>query len=74
VLITNLTTLLPLALIKLLPETSAIERADSEPDSEPDSEHLSPKAQAALRDQDLTLALASPEVADDVAVRLDITL
>ncbi len=79
VLITNTTTLLPLPLLKLLPETSAVENAvestdESTNETEPSQPQISSKEKQTLRDQEITLALASPEVADDVAVRLDITL
>jgi folate/biopterin transporter len=74
VLITNTTTLLPLPLLKMLPETSSVESTDGGTDESTGSEQTQTKVQKALRDQEITLALASPEVADDVAVRLDITL
>ncbi len=69
VLITNTTTLLPLPLLKLLPEASAIESTENSED-----EQTQTQAQNDLRDKELALALASPEVVEDVAVRLDITL
>lgn len=62
VLLTNTTTLLPLPLLKMLPETSAIQGAEDE-----QTENASPKKASPL-------VLATPEVADDTAVRLDITL
>jgi len=77
VLLTNASTLLPLPLLGLLPTTSAINSAES-PQSELDriesgSDRASVKS-AESADRQLALALASPEVADDVAARLDITL
>ena len=62
VLLTNVTTLLPLPLLKMLPETSAIQGADDE-----QTENASPQKAPVL-------VLATPEVTDDTAVRLDITL
>jgi hypothetical protein len=58
----------------MLPETSSVESTDGGTDESTGSEQTQTKVQKALRDQEITLALASPEVADDVAVRLDITL
>ena len=62
VLLTNASTLLPLPLLKMLPEASAIQSAEDE-----QTENASLKKAPAM-------ALARPEVTDDAAVRLDITL
>ncbi len=64
VLITNLTTLLPLPLLGMLPQTSSIgdEGATNE-----EEDIVQPEKEPAF-------ALATPEVSDDAAVRVDITL
>lgn len=64
VLITNLTTLLPLPLLGMLPQTSSVgdESADNEAPAT-----IPPEREPAF-------ALATPEVSDDAAVRVDITL
>ena len=55
VLITNLTTLLPLPLLGMLPAASAVQPGDGD----------APEAE---------LVLAVPEITEDAAVRLDVTL
>lgn len=67
VLITNLTTLLPLPLIGMLPVASAIQADDNEEKSIESDDSEQSSAEPAF-------ALATPEVTDDAAVRLDITL
>ena len=62
VLLTNLSTLLPLPLLGMLPAASAVE-ADSEENSQAQEQKGEP-----------VLALSTPEVTDDAAVRLDVTL
>lgn len=71
VLITNLSTLLPLPLLGLLPDASAVltEREDDPDASEPVTSI--PKGEPALA---LTTAQTIPEIGDDAAVRLDISL
>ncbi len=64
VLITNLSTLLPLPLLSLLPETSAVQAANDERTSESGS---IPPGEPAL-------ALSTAEMMEDTAVRLDVTL
>lgn len=65
VLITNLTTLLPLPLLGMLPAASAV--GTSSEGSEDSKETTEPQREPAL-------ALATPEISDDAAVRVDITL
>ena len=60
VLLTNLTTLLPLPLLGLLPATSATSNQEASSDK--------------ATDDDSVLVLAVPEVTDDANVRLDISL
>lgn len=71
VLITNLTTLLPLPLLGMLPSASAVGSTDGPADDATDSADspvpLGPHQEPAL-------AIATPEISDDAAVRLDITL
>ncbi len=62
VLITNITTLLPLPLLGLLPTSSAIETASEDSLERTDADLMPP------------LALATPEISDDAAVPLDVTL
>ncbi|MEL6602737.1 MAG: folate/biopterin family MFS transporter [Cyanobacteria bacterium J06614_10] len=72
VLITNLTTLLPLPLLGMLPAASAIsstEEADEESLAQADSPLSDANSTA-----DTPLAMVTPEITDDAAVRLDITL
>ncbi len=68
VLITNLSTLLPLPLLGLLPDASAVltEREDDQDASEPPVTSI-PKGEPALA---LTTAQTTPEIGDDAAVRL----
>ena len=61
VLMTNISTLLPLPLLGLLPEASAVQVESSDRASD------SPQKQPAL-------GLTTPELTDDAAVRLDVTL
>ncbi|MGB3300759.1 MAG: folate/biopterin family MFS transporter [Phormidesmis sp.] len=65
VLLTNVSTLLPLPLLKLLPETSAVGNAGDD---------VKPEPVEALPEKALALAAASAEAQEDLAVRLDITL
>lgn len=66
VLLTNLSTLLPLPLLGMLPEASAMSE---------DEGSASQRALAKARgEQTPAYALATPEVTDDAAVRLDVTL
>jgi len=60
VLLTNASTLLPLPLLGLLPAASATSEAPTE--------------QIATKESEPALALATPEISDDAAVRLDVTL
>ncbi|MGB3295172.1 MAG: folate/biopterin family MFS transporter [Phormidesmis sp.] len=65
VLITNLSTLLPLPLLGLLPQTSAVQSSDSEESASESG--LIPQGEPIL-------ALTAPEITDEAAVRLDVTL
>ena len=62
VLLTNASTLLPLPLLKMLPEASAMQGAEDK------------QIENASTKKSPVLVLATPEVTDDTAVRLDITL
>ncbi len=68
VLITNLTTLLPLPLLGMLPQTSSIGDGDE------DEEIASENAENELPEKEPAFALAAPEISEDAAVRLDITI
>ncbi|MEL6471118.1 MAG: folate/biopterin family MFS transporter [Cyanobacteria bacterium J06623_4] len=72
VLITNLTTLLPLPLLGMLPAASAVS-STAEADEESLAQTDSPPSDAKPT-SDTPLAMATPEITDDAAVRLDITL
>ncbi len=63
VLITNFSTLLPLPLLTLLPDASAVETTSTKDSPELETSNPTP-----------VLALATPEISDDAAVPLDVTL
>ena len=60
VLLTNLSTLLPLPLLGMLPSASAVQPSEKNPE---EKDAKTPK-----------MVLATPELSDDAAVRLDVTL
>ncbi len=70
VLVTNLTTLLPLPLLGLLPTASAVQGVEA------DNEQVDGEAsgERANKEADSVLVLATPEITDDTNVRLDISL
>ncbi|MGC1307915.1 MAG: folate/biopterin family MFS transporter [Phormidesmis sp.] len=69
VLITNTTTLLPLPLLGMLPETSAVGHDDTV-----EAKEKAEEMGNALPQKEPAYALATPEVTDDATVRLDVTL
>ena len=69
VLLTNLSTLLPLPLLGLLPAASATQVASEVEDESTDS-----KSDDAESVVEPVLAMATPEISDDASVRLDVTL
>jgi len=69
VLITNLTTLLPLPLLGMLPQTSSVGNEGI------GDEGVAGEAQDAMQtEKEPAFALATPEVSDDAAIRVDIIL
>ena len=69
VLLTNLSTLLPLPLLGMLPKASATGDVNV-----PSEGAASAESENALGDKTPAYALATPEVTEDAAVRLDVTL
>ncbi|MGB3671255.1 MAG: folate/biopterin family MFS transporter [Phormidesmis sp.] len=83
VLITNLTTLLPLPLLSLLPAASAAQSVEDVPEEEILEKEIlesdRPESDCSEADEDdieieSAFALATPEVSDDAAIRVDVTL
>ena len=75
VLLTNLTTLLPLPLLGLLPAASAMQAVeDDQPKANQQTDQETSKATGQKESVDSVLVLATPEITDDANVRLDISL
>jgi len=73
VLLTNLTTLLPLPLLGLLPAASAMQSVEDDPkENAAVGEAVRPEANK--KSADSVLVLATPEITEDASVRLDISL
>ncbi|MEM8504729.1 MAG: folate/biopterin family MFS transporter [Cyanobacteria bacterium P01_D01_bin.1] len=79
VLLTNLTTLLPLPLLGMLPSASAVQTVEESPEKtgEESDEELSKGASKKISKQDPTesvLVLATPEITDDANISIDVSL
>ena len=69
VLLTNLSTLLPLPLLGLLPAASAVD-----PDKAVDPKKTDSEDAGRELEEESVLTLSAPELTDDAAVRVDVTL